>query len=480
MFSTKCKKFKGEIENYLRNCQNQFESKIDRLFVSLRLKTCLQRTNIIKKDGYPASHLFFVMFMLPLLRLDTIHWFCRKGWRQWSTGGKDTFYRFKQGAFRWRSFTYKFLKELFKKHPTPHGERFFVIDDTVLPKRGRHMENVSYIYDHSRGRSVLGYCLVKLGLLSPNGYYPLDFSFWISSTRHAKSPEPVIGDPRSISGQRSFEAATCSKLELALQMISRAMGCGFKAAYVLFDSWYAWPSLIRAIRSLDDAPHVICRLKDSKTKYSYQGKKYQLSGLYQKVKNQLQKSRRTGLLLKRVTVTMPGSDQPVVIVFAKGYQEPETESVKGKKQCEKPKWVAFLSTDQSLHVATIIKHYTKRWSTEVCFKECKQLLGLGKEQSQNFDAQVFSATLSLLRYAVLSHLNEAENTGSKGILFEHLADEAAQVTYVQRLWQFFRSLFSVSFSKIFELFKIEEEFQSYFQALEQAVLGCVPALGYET
>jgi hypothetical protein len=225
---------------------------------------------------------------------------------------------------------------------------------------------------------------------------------------------------------------------------------------------------------------VICRLKDSKTKYEYQGKKYQLSALYQKVKNQLQKSKRTGLLLKRVSVTMPGSAQPVVIAFAKGYQEPEEESVKGKKRCEKPKWVAFLSTDLSLHSATIIKHYTKRWSIEVCFKECKQLLRLGKEQSQNFDAQVFAATLSLLRYAVLSHLNEAENTGSKGILFEHLVDEAAQITYIQRLWQFFRSLFAVSFSKIFELFKIEEEFQSYFQALEQAVLGCVPALGCET
>jgi hypothetical protein len=28
-------------------------------------------------------------------------------------------------------------------------------------------------------------------------------------------------------------------------------------------------------------------------------------------------------------------------------------------------------------------------------------------------------------------VNEVENTGSKGILFEHLAEEAAQVTYVQ-------------------------------------------------
>jgi len=80
----------------------------------------------------------------------------------------------------------------------------------------------------------------------------------------------------------------------------------------------------------------------------------------------------------------------------------------------------------------------------------------------------------------LSHLNEVENTGSKGMLFEHLAEQAAQVTYVQRLWQFFRRLFAISFSKIFELFKIEEEFHSYFCTLEQAVVAGVPALRCET
>ena len=90
---------------------------------------------------------------------------------------------------------------------------------------------------------------------------------------------------------------------------------------------------------------------------------------------------------------------------------------------------------------------------------------------------MFATALSLWRYAVLSHLNEVENTGLKGILFEHLADEAAEITYVQRLWQFFRCLFAVSFSKTFELFK----FRSYYQALdEQAVLNCVHALGCET
>ncbi|MFC1812333.1 transposase [Thermodesulfobacteriota bacterium] len=373
-----------------------------------------------------------------------------------------------------------FWSKLFKKHNAVKGPKFFVIDDTVLPKRGKHIENVSFVYDHCLGRSVLGYCLVKLGLLSQNGYYPLDFSFWFSSTRHAKSPATVVGDPRSISGQRSFEAANSTKLELALQMLKRAIAYGFNADYVLFDSWYAWPSLISAIRDIKKGPHVICRLKDSKTQFVYQDKKYRLSALYQKVKGQLRKSKCIGLLIKRVTVKMPNDDKPVVIIFAKGYSEPETESIKGKKQKSQPKWVAFLSTDGRLQAATIIKHYTKRWSTEVCFKECKQLMGLGKDHSQNFDAQVFAATISFLRYAVLSYLNEVENTGSKGILFEHLADEAAQITYVQRLWQFFRSLFANSFSKIFELFEIEEEFQPYFYALEQAVVDFMPALGCET
>ena len=55
MINTKCKKFKGEIEKYLRNGQNNFDVKIDRAFSSLKFKTWLCKSNIIKRDGYPAS-----------------------------------------------------------------------------------------------------------------------------------------------------------------------------------------------------------------------------------------------------------------------------------------------------------------------------------------------------------------------------------------------------------------------------------------
>ena len=372
MISTKCKKFKGEIEKYLRIGRHNFDIKIDRAFCSLKIRTLLCQTNIVKRDGYCASHLLLILTMLPIMRLKTINSFCGKCWAQWSTARKDAFYRFKDKPYRWRSFFYKVIIVLAQQlgfDKDPLQDRYFIIDDSVIPKRGRAIENVSFVHDHCSGRSVLGFCVVTLGLFTGNGFYPIDFSYWFSNKRHPKSPDESIGDPRSISGRMSYEAKHCSKLDLAIEMIKRAVSHGLRADYVLFDSWYAWPSFIDKIRQISQDLHVICRLKDTMTQYEYRGKKYQLSQLYQQVKHKLKKSKRTGLLLKRVTVKLPRSGEKVTIVFARGYCEPQEHTVKGKKKAKNPPWVAFLSTDASLHAATIIKKYTKRWSVEVFFKE---------------------------------------------------------------------------------------------------------------
>ena len=484
MTTTNCGKFKGEIENYLVNGQNNIDSKINNVFCSLKLKTWLCRTNIVKKDGYHASHVLFILILLPMLRIKTVKGFCEKHWKQWSKSKKDTFYRFKQNAsYRWRSFMYKVNVHIFKTlelDKTPQEERYFVIDDTILQKLGRKIENVSFLYDHNLGRSVLGFCIVTLGLFTANGFYPIDFAYRFGKKRHPKSPEENIGDPRSISGQRSFEAKHCTKLELALMMIQKAINCGIVPGYVLFDSWYAWPVLINGIREINKSIHVICRLKDGNLRYEYKGNKYTLSELYQKVKKGLKKDVRTGLLLMRVTVKLPKSDDEAVIVFSKGYCEPKINTTNGKKKKKELKWVAFFSTNTSLHSSTIIKKYIKRWPIEVCFKECKQLLDLGKDQSNNFDAQVFATTASFLRHNLLSFLNETENYSTLGSLFEHLADDSAVISYAHRLWDFFQGLFRVSFSKIFQLFKIEDDFQSYVDALTEALTGFTPFQGCET
>jgi len=98
MSITTCIKFKGEIENYLRSGQNNIESKIDGAFSSLKFKTYLCKTNIIKKDGYHASHLLFILMILPLLKVKSVHSFCKKYWQHWSKARKDTLYRFKQNT----------------------------------------------------------------------------------------------------------------------------------------------------------------------------------------------------------------------------------------------------------------------------------------------------------------------------------------------------------------------------------------------
>jgi len=65
-------------------------------------------------------------------------------------------------------------------------------------------------------------------------------------------------------------------------------------------------------------------------------------------------------------------------------------------------------------------------------------------------------------------------------LFQDLADESARITYVQRLWDFFRGLFQGAILKIFELFEIEEQCSSYINAFTQVLCESTPFQGRET
>ncbi|RZB30151.1 MAG: hypothetical protein SRB1_02431 [Desulfobacteraceae bacterium Eth-SRB1] len=65
MTTTNCEKFKGEIQNYLVNGQNNFDSKIDSLFSSLKFKTWLCRTNIIKKGKRSINRTNYLASVVP-------------------------------------------------------------------------------------------------------------------------------------------------------------------------------------------------------------------------------------------------------------------------------------------------------------------------------------------------------------------------------------------------------------------------------
>lgn len=484
MNTTNLRTFKGEIEQYLTTEQANFDSKIARLFRSLRIGTLLALTRIRKQDGYHALHLLFVLVNLPFMRIPTVNQFCRRQLEHLSQAQKDTLYRFKENGYRWRTLLYKVMERIAEAlhiADTALSDLYYVVDDTILAKRGKKMENIGYVHDHNVNRSLLGYNVLALGLFTGKSFFPLDFAFRFGKKRHAKSTPLNIGDPRSISGKMSYEAFHFTKLELAVQMIQRAWDNGIRAGYALFDSWFGYPRLIEQVRAIDPSLHVICRLKKSKVKYLYQGKPYTLEELYQKVRLSMRKDARLGIKVARLTVQLPNNGSQVAIVFAKGYKEPEAEELPGAKKEEQLPWVSFLSTDTSLQCSSIIKKYTKRWTVEVFFKEAKQLLGLGKEQAQAFNAQVFSVTAAWFRYTMLSFLNENDNfPDTLGALFEEISQTATLATYSQRLWSFFSGLFRTSFAAIFDIFNIEEQFSCYYDVIAQALSDFPAIRGCET
>jgi hypothetical protein len=85
-----------------------------------------------------------------------------------------------------------------------------------------------------------------------------------------------------------------------------------------------------------------------------------------------------------------------------------------------------------------------------------------------------------MRYSLISYLNETERHSTLGSLFETLVDDTAVTTYAQRLWDFFQGLFKTSFSKIFDLFNIKDDFQPYLDSLTQALKASTPIIGCET
>ena len=205
-----------------------------------------------------------------------------------------------------------------------------------------------------------------------------------------------------------------------------------------------------------------------------------LSALYKKIKGGFKKDSKTGLLIRKIIVKT-STNETVVIVFTRGYKEPEKDSVKGKMQKPEDKWAAFLSTDKKQAASAIIYTYVKRWAIEVCFKECKQLLMLGKDQSNSFQSQVTATTLSFIRYNLINYFNEIENPSETvGGLFNHLVDETATITYAYRLYQFFIGLFNVALQKIFDLLGITEEVHGFNSMLIQELTGIAAFRGCET
>ncbi len=100
---------------------------------------------------------------------------------------------------------------------------YLILDDTTWRRYAKKAEAVSYVWDSSLGKSVLGMNVVLL--------------IWTDGKRKV----PI--------GLRVWKKGGKSKVKLAKQLLTEAKRNGISPAFVLFDSWYSANELLNLIDS---------------------------------------------------------------------------------------------------------------------------------------------------------------------------------------------------------------------------------------
>ena len=405
---------------------------IFREFKAVRFSRIGKSFNAFKLRGYSFESVFTILITLVVLGEATISSLTSSVWYKSYKAGKDVFYRLKNNpCICWRqilwSFAIRYRKVTEKEASQGDGIKCLIFDDTDLTKTGRRMEHVGRIWNHVLNASILGFKMLVMGYWDGTCFIPLDFSFHREKGKNKEKPYGMT--KRDIKrqyrkkrdkdsyGQQRVRELDMNKIDSALKMFWGAIFRGFKADYVLLDSWFTCEAFIHAIKKVTThTVHLIGMYKIAKQKFMYQGKEL----TYSQIRNMLGKPRRCRkmrLYYHEVEVML---NQCQVKLFFSRH---------GKNG----KWKVFLTTNLELSFIQLIEIYQTRWTIEVFFKEGKQLLGLGKCQSNDFDAQIADTTITLVQYILLTIRHRFDRYETKGELFRTMQQEILDLRLNERL-----------------------------------------------
>ena len=399
--------------------------------------------NPLKQRGYSFESIFSCLISLPFLGLQTVHSFTGSVMAAHIEARKDVFYRLKNNpGIYWRMILWMFgLK--FIKLVAAQGEnnisapKCVIFDDSDLPKTGKFIEKVSRMWDHVSKRFILGYKLLAMGYWDGASFIPLDFSLHREKGRNADKPVGLKKKEYRRQYKKKRDKGTCSwdraneadmsKIQSALKMFWRAISQGVKVDYVLMDSWFTCEAFVRAVKRVQkQTVHLIGMYKTPKTKFNYLEERL----THSQIRNKLGKEKRCRKLklhYKEAMVDYNGI--PIKMFFSR----------KGSNG----KWRVFITTDTELSFIKMIEIYQIRWTVEVFFKEAKQLLGLGKCQSNDFDAQIADTTITLIQHILLTLKYRFEHYETKGALFNQVREDIIECRLNQRLWGLFIELIRI-------------------------------------
>ena len=365
---------------------------------------------------------------------------------------KDVFYEFlNDGRTDWRKLMYHIACQLWTKiivrsdhKPT---DTCLMIDDTDFPKTGRHMENIGRVHSHLEHRSILGFKALFLGVTDGISQMLLDFAILGEKGRKGNYGMSQKELSQRYSIERAENAAlqvrlaeySMSKIDLAIEMVRRAIRQKVRFRYVLADSWFTCAKIVRFIRSRHVKCDYIGMIKvgeEGKTKYRFERKDLTAPAIIKKLNRRGDKKYSRKLRCWYMSADVAFADTIIRLFFI--------------RRSKRGPWSGLLTTDLNLGLFEAYRIYSRRWSLEVIFKESKGLLGLGKCQSNNFAAQIASTSFVALQYNILSAVKRFMDYETIGELFRQANQDSHELTISERIWQAILELVA-AITKVFSI-----------------------------
>ncbi len=187
------------------------------------------------------------MIMLPLLLPNSVHSLYHSEFQKITTMKKDAIYRLKNHEkMPWRKILYGVAKR-FQTLTNPDtivtDMSAFILDDITDRRVGRRLENVSYVFDHVIGKTLLGFKHLVLGFFDGTTFIPLDFSIHAEQRLRGRKRREQYRKPCQPGSPGSLRRKECTrdKMTQAIALVKRVSSTGFRPTM-------CWPIVDSAVR----------------------------------------------------------------------------------------------------------------------------------------------------------------------------------------------------------------------------------------
>lgn len=444
MLQNKSNKILSEISDFFTSGEKGVLKTIE-LFKVLNLSNIKLGIVDFNQAFYKKENVLLILLLFPLFSVKNIRQAMQNRLTGYFDAKKDVYYRFKNNPFiNWRrvlaTVNRRLFKSIDKSGTTKHNLiKCLIIDDTDLEKSGTRIEHVSKIWSHVFHRHILGFKGLFIGYWDGKSFFGLDFSLHKEKGTNKKRPfgfKPTQlkrqykkKREKTASGYKRVSELLVKKTDNAISLIKRALKTKLEVDYILMDSWFVNDKMIKFVKNIKEEVHLIGMLKNGNSKYVFQQNELTAKQIANRLKKRkkVKRVRSLNMYVGQSTLTYKGSE--IKVFFC--------------KTSKRGKWHLLVSTNTMLCIEVAYKIYSTRWSIEVFFKECKQYFGLGKSQSQDFDAQIADITMNMVQYNLLSVAKRFVSYETMGQLFRNLQDNIRELTISEKIWGFILELLQI-------------------------------------